>query len=96
MPLPAPPDDLALLTDGFANDKRVLEESISNELRNALMMLNCGLESPSGGLVTFTIEDVASIRARIQNALDLAESPCVIDARSLSQFMDDLATQRTV
>jgi hypothetical protein len=96
----SPPDELNLLRDGFADDDRVIEESIGEQLRNALQILNTAWRRVRGraleDVVEYGASDVAAIRARIQNALDLAETPIVVPAEPLARFLDDLASQRTL
>ena len=92
-----PPDDLALLRDGKRHEAQVLEESIGEHLRNSLMILETGFLAAAGrgtspyALVTYRREEIAAIRRRIQQALELAESPVVIVGENLATFMQRIA-----
>jgi hypothetical protein len=83
----------------FTNDTRVLDETATEHLRNALQLLEAKWATFSNRaghqLVAYEATTVASVRARLQNALDILESPTVLTGESLASFMHDLA-QRTV
>jgi hypothetical protein len=79
-------------------EEPTVDESAAEHLRNALQILN----SPAGTLGTFkrgasclvfTREEIASIRARIQNALDICETPHVLAGVPLARFLDDLVLE---
>jgi hypothetical protein len=92
-----PPDDLAILREAHANDDRVLDESAAEHIRNAMQVLDASFSQTGGrdgrAFVTYCDENVVAIRARLQKALDVLESPTVISGESLASFMSDLAAR---
>lgn len=96
--LTPPPPDLRLLRDPTAPEP-VVDETAVEHLRNALQLLDAKWATFHNAqrheLIAYEATTIASIRARLQNALDILEAPVVLTGESLASFMHDLA-QRSV
>jgi hypothetical protein len=94
-----PADDLAILREARASDEKVLDESAAEHVRNALQILDASFHQyggrDGGAYVTYRDEDLQAVRARLQSALNVLESPTVLSSASLAMFVGDLA-QRSV